>query len=373
MKKKLNILIDAHSIGDNSGGNETYWKNLLEGLMKIDNYNNYIVKCNKNNNLTILNNNFRRKDFLYNNTFYRNLIEIPNIHNKFDVVHTQYFLPLFCKTNSVVSIHDISFLHHPECFNKNELLINSILIKKAAQNSKYIITISEFSKRDIIENYKIDPQKVIVTPLGASDIFKPMKTENEMETVKAITKKYNLGEKYILTVGNLQPRKNLGRLIKAFNILQRNDQFKQYKLVIVGKKNWELNKLFTDANINNQIVLTGYVPDEDLPFIYNGCDAFVYPSLFEGFGLPVLEALKCGKAVLTSNTSSLPEVVGESGVLFNPLIVEDIAENIAKVLSNKQLKFKLEYEALIQAKKFSWEQTAKKTIKVYEKFIIPTS
>lgn len=367
MKKKLNILIDAHSIGDNSGGNETYWKNLIKNLPNQDNYNNYIIKYNKNNNLNLSQENFISQEFLFNNTFYRNLIDIPinNICKKFDIIHSQYFLPLGCGLKDIVSIHDISFLHYPECFTKKQLVINKNLIKKAAEKSKYIITISEFSKQDIVKNYSINPEKVFVTYLAASEIFKPIVSTNE---IKNIIEKYNIRGKYILTVGNLQPRKNLDRLIRAFNYLQKDEKFKYYKLVIVGKKNWQLDKLFNDVSINENIILTGYVPDEDLSLLYNGCDVFVYPSLFEGFGLPVLEALKCGKAVLTSNTSSLPEVIGEAGLLFNPLKEESIADSIASVLINEQFKSKLENDALIQASKFSWEKTANETVKVYEKF-----
>lgn len=367
MKKKLEVLIDAHCIGDKSGGNETYWKNLIDNIPNVDNYNNYTLKYNKNYSSRLQEENFKVKKYTFDNTFYRNLIEIPvnNLQGKFQVYHTQYFLPISCGSKTVVTIHDISFLHYPECFSRKQLLLNNYLIKEAAHKSKYIITVSEFSKKDIVEKYNIDPEKIFVTHLAANKNYKPVSDKRNMSD---IIMKYNIKSKYILTVGNLQPRKNLERLIRAFNQLQRQEWFKEYELVIVGKKDWQLDKLFSNVEMNRNIVLTGYVPDSDLSLLYNYCDTFVYPSIFEGFGLPVLEALQCGKAVLTSNSSSLPEVIGDAGILFDPFDIEDIATSIANVLKNKEYRSSLEDKAIIQASKFTWEETALKTVRVYEKF-----
>lgn len=361
--------VDGHCLGDRSGGNETYWTNLIDNLIKFDETNKYVIYLNEEVKFKEKGSNYIRINYKSGNTFWRNMIYLPQqaLFNKFDLIHTQYFMPIGTKKKSIVTIHDISYEHYPECFSKKFLLINKALVKQAAKSANYIITISEFSKQDLVKTYNIDPNRVFVTYLGASDIFRVI---DNGEVLNRVKQKYEINDRYILVVGNLQPRKNLGRLIEAFKKIKNNKDLKEYKLVIVGKKSWANNGIINGVDFTsyaNDIIFTGYVPDEDLPYLYNGCDVFVYPSIFEGFGLPVLEAMKCGAAVLTSNTSSIPEVVGDSGVLFDPFDVNDIFGRLERILLNEQERLYFKAKAVEHAKMFSWENTAKETKKVYEK------
>lgn len=365
----MNILIDGHCVGDKSGGNETYWKNLIYNINNVDNANDYTVFHSKDISLELKNTNHRTKSFYSNNTIWRNLVSLPmHAHlSGFDAIHTQYFLPAFTGKKAVVTIHDISFEHYPECFSKKDLIVNKKLIRQAAEKARAIITVSNFSKSDIANTYGINPDKIFVTHLGANDeLYNESQNPEEVTKVK---KKYKIYNNFILVVGNLQPRKNLTRLIEAFKILKKNKTYNNYKLVIVGKKAWANNGIINGVDIKdieNDIILTGYVPDEELPYLYKGCDVFVYPSIFEGFGLPVLEAMKCGAAVAASNISSIPEVVGDGGLLFDPFNVADISNTISLILDNAMLKESLKIKGLKRSQHFSWINTAKETISVYE-------
>lgn len=367
----MHIGIDGHCIGDMSGGNETYWRNLVRELANIDHKNKYTVFFNKNTDFKFDNTNFEKKEYFVENTLWRNLISIPynTKIERLDLVHTQYFKPMIKKNKAIVTIHDISFEHYPECFTKKQLFINKQLIRAAAEKSKYILTVSKFSKDDIVNKYDIDPDKIFVTYLAANPIFKPI--ENA-EKIKNILKKYNINDKFILAVGNLQPRKNLGRLIEAFKNIKKMKQFQNFKLVLVGKKNWKDDGMINGVDISeisSEIIFTGYIVDEDLPYLYNGCEVFVYPSIFEGFGLPPLEAMNCGTVVLASNISSIPEVIGSGGISINPLDVKDIINELVEALANKQLRQYYKEESIKQAKLFTWKNTAVETIKVYEKIM----
>lgn len=357
----MRILIDGHCLGDKSGGNETYWKNLIKYINLIDKKNKYTIYINKYYKIEY--DNFVIKKYFSNNTIWRNCISIPiNLLKGYDIIHTQYFTPLFTNKKNIVTIHDISFETFPEYFSHKELLINKYFVKKAAILAKGIITVSEFSKNDISNKYNIDPDKIYVTYLAANERYKIIKNTDR---IRQVINNYNIKYKYILSVGNLQPRKNLDTLIKAFNKIKLNNKYKDLKLVIVGKL---VNKnYFKSINNNNDIIFTDYVPDNDLPYLYNGCEIFVYPSVFEGFGLPPLEAMKCGKVVIASNKSSIPEVVGDGGILFNPFNIDELYNKILNVLEDEDLKHYYENAAIRQAKKFSWENTAKKTIMIYKK------
>jgi glycosyltransferase involved in cell wall biosynthesis len=197
-------------------------------------------------------------------------------------------------------------------------------------------------------------------------IYKPLENKKEIEGIK---RKYGISKKYILFVGTIEPRKNLLRLLSAFEKLK--NKFKEYQLVIVGQIGWMTEKFFEKLknlpeNVKRDIILTGYIPREDMVFLYNGCELFIYPSLYEGFGIPVLEAMSCGVPVITSNVSSLPEVGGDACVYVNPYDEEDILYKMEKVLSSEELKNEMSKKGLERAKLFSWEKTAEKTLKVYK-------
>jgi glycosyltransferase involved in cell wall biosynthesis len=219
------------------------------------------------------------------------------------------------------------------------------------------------SKRDIQNIYKISENKISVIGEGVDNRFKTISNKQLLDRVR---KKYHLPKRFILFVGTIEPRKNLPLLLSAFAKIK--DKF-GIKLIVVGKLGWKYENIFNTASqlkIKNDFIFTGFVEDNDLPAIYNLAKVFVYPSYYEGFGLPVLEAMACGCPVITSSTSSLSEIVGNAAILINPTNIKDITEVILKIVSNKKLKLELIKQGLKQVKKFNWQNCAKKTLNVYQ-------
>lgn len=277
-----------------------------------------------------------------------------------------HYAPRFCPVPSVISILDLSFLKYPQSFKPRALTQLSRWTKYSAKNAAHILTISKSSKSDIISKYNIDPEKITVAYPGVSDTFRTKISHKRIQKVK---RKYKIPGNYILFLGTRQPKKNLPRLVTAFTQLatRSHQQFKGSKLslVIAGKK-WSQ---FADENYKvksvKNIIETGYIDDQDEPALIKGAQAFVLPSLYEGFGIPVAEAMTVGTPVIVSNTSSLPEVVGKAGILVDPKSVDSITSGILKVLAlNTQKRLKLIEQGKKQARKYTWERCAKKTLKV---------
>jgi glycosyltransferase involved in cell wall biosynthesis len=218
----------------------------------------------------------------------------------------------------------------------------------------------------MIKELKTDPDKIEVVHGAVDSLFKPAKDAGAIEKIKKI---YNISDKYILSVGRLDPRKNILRLIEAFKIFKKNKDF-THKLVIVGKKDY-LSSAIEKAikEMPDQIIMAGYVPDESLAVLYSRAEVFVYPSLFEGFGLPVLEAMACGCPVISSNTSSIPEVSGGAALLIDPYKVEEIAAAINKVVLDDRLREEMILKGLKRAEFFKWGFSAGKLLKVFERII----
>ncbi|EKF84902.1 glycosyltransferase family 1 protein [Methanobacterium formicicum] len=234
-----------------------------------------------------------------------------------------------------------------------------------------IITISDHTKRDIIQHLDIPSEMIETVHLGVDPYFQLMPPVKLQE----IRQKYNLPEKFILYVGSEQPRKNFNTVVKAFHSLKEKYNLDEMKLVKVGKPQIGesdrkiLFDLLDDLNITSEVFFMDYVPEEDLPAFYNLADLFVYPSLYEGFGLPPLEAMACGTPVVTSNTSSLPEVVGDAGIMVDPLDEEALASAMHRILSDEELQCELRERGISRARDFSWQKTAQKTWKVYQEVL----
>ncbi|MBI4999317.1 glycosyltransferase family 4 protein [Candidatus Gottesmanbacteria bacterium] len=289
-----------------------------------------------------------------------------------------HYAPRFCPCPRVISIMDLSFLHYPEMFRKQDLWQLKNWTAYSVKKATKILTISEASKSDIIKYYQVPGDKVVVTYPGDN-----MNVKCQMSNVKSVREKYGVEGDYILSVGTLQPRKNFGKLIEAFSRLKNislsqgvkditplrcKGGMEKLSLVIVGKKGWMYEEILGTPKrlgIENEVRFLDYVPDEDLPALYQNAKCFVLVSLYEGFGLPVLEAMNYGVPVVVSNISSLPEIVGEAGILVDPYNVHDIAKRISSILSlSKEEREKLIEKGLVQSKKFSWEKCAKETLKV---------
>jgi glycosyltransferase involved in cell wall biosynthesis len=371
--RTLRIAIDAHSVGTGLGGNESYATNLIEALAEIDADNRYTLYVTRREAVERFSN--RWPNFVVRATLpHTPFVRIPLTlsaelrRNPVDVLHVQFTAPPFAPCPVVVSIHDLSFEHLPQTFKRRSRMQLRMTVRRSARKAAQVVALSEYVRSDIITTYGISPEKVNVIPLAAPSYFGPIDDAAELQRVKQI---YGIDSDYILTVGSIQPRKNLSRLIAAYSSLhgaQREGKLPQ--LVLVGKCAWlydETLRAIKESEVSNSIVLTGYVPEADLPALYSGALCFVYPSYFEGFGLPPLEAMKCGAPVIVSNKTSLTEVVGQAGILVNPFDVNEIASALEKVISNSNLRSELRVKGFERARLFDWRETARQTLAVYKK------
>lgn len=276
-----------------------------------------------------------------------------------------HYAPRFCPCPSVIFVFDLSYIHFPELFKESDSYKLKNWTKYSVEKAARMLTISEASKADIIEQYNVDSNKVVVAYPGIR-----MKVKKQGSRVKSILKRYGIEEDYILYVGTLQPRKNLVRLIEAFKLAMEQRNNGTMNLVIVGKKGWMYEEIFAkvkELNLEQKVIFTDFVPDEELQALYSRAKCLVLVSLYEGFGLPVVEAMAYGVPVVVSNTSSLPEIVGGVGIMVNPDQTEDIANGILEVLGMSESEYKeISDRCKRQARKFSWEKTARETLKVLE-------
>ncbi len=277
-----------------------------------------------------------------------------------------HVLPIVHPRRSVVTIHDLGYLYYPEAHRPLDRLYLDLSTRYNARAAAHLIVDSLATKRDLVERYGTNSDKItVIHPGYDKETFQPVRDEGAIEAIKA---KYGIASDYILFVGTLQPRKNLVRLIEAFASMQVG-KYANLQLVIAGKKGWLYQEIFRQVEefgLEDRVVFTGYVPEGDLPVLMSGARLFVFPSLYEGFGLPVLEAMACGVPVACSNVSSLPEVAGDAAVLVDPLDVEGMAVAIERVLGDEDLRGELIERGFEQAKKFSWEKCARETLKVLE-------
>ncbi len=284
-----------------------------------------------------------------------------------------HYIPSFCPSTvkRICTIFDLSFLHFPEMFNKKDLWQLKAWTKFSAENADHIITISNFSKKDVIEQYGVQKEKIsMIYPGYNKDNFQYQISNIKTAEVK---KKYKIGDSYIIYIGTVQPRKNLVRLIEAYAKIEEDLQ-----LVIVGKitgqdrEGWKFEEIL-DApkklGIEGRVKFLGFVATDELKHLLSGSLAFVLPSLWEGFGIPVLEAMASGVPVIVSNVSSLPEVVGSAGLLIDPYSVDQIEQAIRTIVSDKKLQQTYSKAGLLQAKKFSWEKTTREVLKVFSKLV----
>ncbi len=271
-----------------------------------------------------------------------------------------------CK--KVVTVHDLIPYILPETVGKGYLAKFLQEMPRIIDLSDGIITVSECSKKDILKFFPNSKDKVFVTPLAADDKYKPLDREKCKNIIK---ENYNINKPFILYIGGFSPRKNVKSLILAFSKIYKKLE-EEYNLVIVGSNKDDINILkdFSIAlNVETLVKFTGFVSEELLPVFYNACNVFVYPSLYEGFGLPPLEAMSCGTPVITSNISSIPEVVGDGGILIDPFDTDILENSLEKLLNDENLRNSLSLKALERSKNFSWEKTSEKTVESYKKIL----
>jgi len=276
---------------------------------------------------------------------------------------------LSLKTNvpQINTIHDINFEHNPEDLTWVSQKYYRHFFPKFAQKAKHILTVSEYSKHDIIKTYGVSQDKITAIWNGASDVFKPISAEEKV----AVRKKYSGGKNYFLFVGALSPRKNVKRLVEAFALFKKNNSQNDTQLVIVGEELWSNanNGIHIDDKVKEQIHFTGHIPLQALANVMGAATLFTYVPYFEGFGIPLVEAMKCGTPILSGNLTSLPEVGGEAGIYCDPFNVEDIAKKMIDISDNPKLLAEQSQKGLERSKEFSWDVSAKKVWEVLESFL----
>lgn len=280
-----------------------------------------------------------------------------------------HYIPRFSPTKRVVTIFDLSFLHFPQMFNKNDLWQLTNWTKFSVENADHIITISNFSKQDILDQYKIDKDRITVAYPGFDkDLFKLQTSNTKIAKAKS---KYKINDSYIIYIGTVQPRKNLIRLMEAISRIDNLNLVVVGKIEGEGRAGWmyeDTLKTPIRLGIEKRVKFLGFIPQKELPLLISGATAFVLPSLWEGFGIPVLEAMACGTPVVLSNVSSMPEVVEKAGLLIDPYSVDQIEQAIRTITVDRKLHKKYSKLGLLQVKKFSWEKMAKIVLRVFERY-----
>ena len=371
----LNIAIDARCIQDHFPGIGRYTYNLIQGLAYVSPGQTFVLLHNP----ALLN---TRHD-VGNLTRFPNMrlmeVDVPTFclaeqyhlpfticHPSFTILHSPYYIkPYLLPCSSVVTFYDLIPSLYPAYFSPTQRLIFHIAHALALRTADAAIAISEATRRDLIHYFNVDPDKISTIPLAAGSRFHPQPPE----IIVTFRRTHDLPDRYILYFGSNKPHKNLVRLIEAFSRITDHAFTMRHSLVIAG--HWdprypEPRQRAEEIGITDRVVFLGPVPDQDLPALYSGAALFVFPSLYEGFGLPPLEAMACGTPVICSNTSSFPEVVGEAAIMIDPFDVEGLAAAMGHVLGDGDLQAEMREKALKQAAKFSWEETARQTLKVYK-------
>jgi glycosyltransferase involved in cell wall biosynthesis len=358
--------VDAHAIGQHLTGNETYIRNLLKGFAALDGESEFIAYVSRASAIAEVPERFTTR-LVAPNPWRRLGFDLPRYlaADRPTLLHVQYTAPLMCRVPIVVSVHDVSFLEYPEYFTRFRSMQLRQTVRRTVLKAARVLTPSEFSKQCIMRAYGLDDDKITVMPNGVSSAFRPIARETAAQW---LTSRYSLPKRFILTVGDLQPRKNHLALIRSFEELLRAHPELPQHLVFVGKRAWRSEQVIAAAKASpagSRIHFTDFVADEDLTRFYCACDLFVYPSLYEGFGLPIIEAMACGRAVACSNTTAMLEVADSAALLFNPKSDAEMVRAMRDLLIDAELRARMERLGLQRSSQYSWERTARQTLEVY--------
>jgi len=365
----LRIGIDGDTLGRKRTGDESYLASLIRALGRVDSTNEYTVfvrdadAVSSEFDLSPL---WTFRNVRPASIWLRYPIGFPLALRRasLDLVHTQYFVPPMCRCPAVVTVHDISFAVRPEYFTLKDQVLLKALVPTALRRARRIITDTQYTLRDLVTVYRVDPARVAVIPLAADPRYRPL----DRSACRAeVAQRHGTGAGFILYVGTLQPRKNVDTLVRAYAQFRRRTGL-PHKLLIVGKPKYKFDAVFDairTSGFEADIQMTGFVADAALPMYYNAADVFVFPSLYEGFGLPVLEAMACATPLISSSASCLPEVVGDAGLLADPRESGQFADALERILGNPTFAAELGERGRRHAAEFTWERTARETLAVY--------
>ncbi len=297
-------------------------------------------------------------------------ISVAKALNKYEIdlfFSPDGYLSLNSEVKQICTIHDINFEHNPEDLTWLVRKYYRYFFPKFARKSEHILTVSEYSKKDIIETYGIPEKKVTAVWNGASDVFQPLQNKDKRQ----VRENYANGKEYFLFVGALSPRKNLKRLIQAFTLFKKRNSNSDIQLVIVGEELWKKSNhgIKINDSVKNQIHFTGHIPLVELAKVIGSAKLFTYVPYFEGFGIPLVEAMKCGTPILSGDRTSLPEVAGDAGIYCDPYDAEDIANKMQMIIKDDSLLNSLSQKGLQRCKEFSWDIAAEKVWKVIESLL----
>ena len=363
-EKSVRVLIDAHLLGLRETGNETYIANLLQHVGTVPG-----LQCGA----AIVDPGLDARPFApvellplpHRGNWSRLLLGLPSLCRRWraDILHVTYVGPFISPCPLVVTAHDVSFRRYPEFFSPRNRLLFGTLLPLSLRRASAVITLSQHAKQEMLELFPYLQGRVHVTPLAPSPLFRPIR---DLEPLQSICSRYGIGSQFILAVGNLQPRKNLLRLMAAYASLRASGQAVQ--LVIVGQAQWQSSTVYAAVErfgLEKDVVFTGYVPDEDLVLLYNAARIFIYPSVYEGFGLPILEAMACGVPSIASSSSAMPEVAGDAALLVDPHQEEAMAQAMLRLLTDADLAEHLAAKGMAWVTQFSWRRTATETAAIY--------
>ncbi len=366
----MKIGFDGRFIRQGQSGNGMFTQLLLEGLARLDNENEYTVYLLEQNSFIEKRNFYLKKmGRLHANSRLRFLMTFPMelSRNPVDIFHAIYSVPLNTKSRIVLTMVELGWFLNPDDFPASRLFLSQVrmITRYSIKRADRIITPTQIIRAQVLEYFDLPEEKVEVVPFGLNEGFLG---RCDSEAIDSILEKFGIRGEYILTVGDLHPRKNLLRIIDAFNWLKETKKI-PHKLVLVGKALYQAEKIYervSSGMTKDDVIFTGYVFFNELKALYQGAALFAFPSLDEGFGLPVHEAMASRLPVIVSNRGSLPEVAGDAAIVVDPLSIEDIGSAIYRIIESSSVREELIKKGLDQIKRFSWEDSCKKTLRVYQ-------